>query len=194
DQRIPNGLHLACGHEQLEAVLTGIAGPRYYRCHAGNSAAADSEERHCGEVDAVDGKHLGGLGALQSHQAHITALVHDLHSGPLVPAEPRHVLFTVCCVDHDPPAAWTTIDDQVVQNSSIRLAEQVVLRLVEPETTQVVGHQRLQEVAGSRAPDLVATHVANVEQAGGGAHRLLLVPHARVLLGHVPTGEVDQTG
>src|SRR5262249_59082451 len=58
----------------------------------------------------------------------------------------------------------------------------------------VVGPQPLQDLARRRATDLVATHVAHIEQARGGTHRFLLVPHARVLLRHVPSGEVDQTG
>src|SRR5262249_27403534 len=180
--------------EQLEAVLAGVPGPRDDRRHAGNAAAADTKGGHGSEVDALHGEHFGGPGALQCQEAHVAAVVNDFPSGSLVLAEPGHVLFPVGRIDDEPPAAGAAIDDQVVDNASIRQTQQVVLCLVESEATKVVGHQTLQELARRGATDLVATHVAHVEQACGGTHRFLLVLHARVLLRHVPSGEVDQTG
>ena len=43
----------------------------------------------------------------------------------------------------------------------------------------------------ARAAELDLAHVRDVEQAGGGAHRLVLGDHAGVLHRHVPAGEVD---
>ena len=40
--------------------------------------------------------------------------------------------------------------------------------------------------------DLHLSHVRDVEEAGGRAHGAHLVDHARVLHGHLPTGEGDE--
>ena len=49
----------------------------------------------------------------------------------------------------------------------------------------------LQELARRRPFDLDLAHVRDVEHAGVGAHRAVLLDHALVLDGHLPAGERD---
>ena len=59
------------------------------------------------------------------------------------------------------------------------------------ELVDVVRERRLEQVACGRAFDLELAHVRDVEDAGVGAHRLVLLDHALVLDRHLPAGERD---
>ena len=106
--------------------------------------------------------------------------------------EVGHVGAAVAGVDDEQVAALAAVGDEVVDDAAALVREQRVLRLPGGEPVEVVREHALQERVGAAAADLHLPHVRDVEDAGGGAHGAHLVDHARVLHGHLPTGEGDE--
>ena len=81
------------------------------------------------------------------------------------------------------------IGDEVVDDPSVLVREQRVLRLTGLELVEVVRQHALQKVAGARPFHLHLAHVRDVEDAGIRPHRAVLGDDALVLHGHLPAGE-----
>ena len=81
------------------------------------------------------------------------------------------------------------VDDEVVDDSPVLVRQQRVLRLSGREPIEVVRECALQELVRARPLHLELAHVRDVEDAGIGPHRAVLLDHAGVLDGHLPPGE-----
>jgi len=57
--------------------------------------------------------------------------------------------------------------------------------------SEIVGDEAVGLLEGAGAAELDLAHVGDVEEAGGGAHRLVLLLEPGVLHRHVPAGEID---
>ena len=84
--------------------------------------------------------------------------------------------------------------DQVVDDAAALVRQQRVLRLVGLDPVEVVREQRLQELGGARPFHLELAHVRDVEDARIRADGTVLLDHALVLDGHLPTGEGNHPG
>ena len=119
-------------------------------------------------------------------------LVDERRIGRAMRGQVRDVDGAVARVDDEQVAALAAVGDEVVDDAAVLIREQRVLGLARREAVEVVGEHALQEVVRRGAGDQHLPHVRDVEDAGGGAHRAHLVDHARVLDGHLPTGEGDE--
>ena len=117
---------------------------------------------------------------------------------PRVIAHPVEILLARPGIDDEQVFVFAeTMHDDVVNKRALGIKKSGVLRLPDRQTTRVVhgnvldGRQRLR----SREADV--THVADVEDADAGAHRVVLGHDAaggRVFDGHVPAIEFNHLG
>ena len=83
------------------------------------------------------------------------------------------------------------IHDEVVEDRPALVAGAGVHGLPVDELLRVVRDEVVDDVGGVLAAQPELAHVADVEEAGGRAHRLVLVDDARVLDRHLPAREGD---
>ena len=86
------------------------------------------------------------------------------------------------------------VDQDVVDESAVFVEQPGILRLADLQSGRVVSRDVIDEGAGLRPADFDLAHVADVEQAHGFAHGMVLVEDAGVLDGHVPAAEIDHFG
>ena len=86
------------------------------------------------------------------------------------------------------------VGDQVVGDPAALVREQRVLRLRGSDPAEVVREPCLQVVGRTVAVEHELAHVRDVEDARGGANRLVLLDDRRVLHRHLPAGEGDDAG
>src|SRR5262249_13342763 len=135
---------------------------------------------------------LQGLRALHGDHARLGGLVGDVYLfAGLVLGEPVDDLGPVGGVDDHGVAVGPAVDGDVIFHAAIGVADQAVADLAVLEGGGVVGVDLLDEGEGVGAGEGQPAHVADVEQAGGGAYGGVLVGDAGVLHRHVPAGEVD---
>src|SRR5205823_320944 len=85
-------------------------------------------------------------------------------------------------------------DEHVVADAAPLVGDQAVADLPVLHGGRVVGVDRLDQVEAAGAGEGQPAHVRDVEQPGGGAHRLVLGDDAGVLHRHLPAGELDHAG
>src|SRR5438445_11521492 len=113
--------------EELEAVLARIAGARDQSVDPGHVALAKTKVRD--GLQAFAPKQLLGPRALECDQAELEGAVLDLDVARRVLAKPTQVGLAVGCVHHDKETFAAAVDDEVVDDATRLVAEQVVLRL-----------------------------------------------------------------
>src|SRR5207248_521901 len=94
-------------------------------------------------------------------------------------------------VDDHRPAVGPAVHQHVVADAAGGVAHQAVAGLAVFHRGGVVGVDVLDEVQRVGAAEGEAAHVADVEQARGGAHRAMFIDDGGVLHGHVPAAELD---
>src|SRR5207247_2638725 len=114
----------------------------------------------------------------------------DVNTLGRVLAEPVQVLLSIRCIDDDEITFLASIDDEVVDDAPVLIAEQVVLRLPDPELVNLVGHQTLKEPLRRLTGESESTHVGDVEDARDLTHGEMLVADRAVLLWHLPPAEI----
>src|SRR2546430_12988158 len=105
--------------------------------------------------------------------------------------EPLEVLLAIRSIDDDEEPLATPVNDEVVDDPTLLVAQEVVLGLAVDERRDVVGDQVLEERRRRLPRDAEAAHVRDVEQAGGAADREMLVSDVADMLGHLPAAEID---
>jgi len=84
------------------------------------------------------------------------------------------------------------IDQAVVDDAAVGLADRRVERRVVAEGSHVIGDEVLDGVEGLGAADVDPAHVADVKDPPVAAHGFVLGDDALILDRHLPAGEVDQ--
>jgi hypothetical protein len=95
--------------------------------------------------------------------------------------------------DHEAVLAGA-VDDEVVDHSARAVQQERVLRSADGDGAQVARERVVQGVHRLGADDQDLAHVGEVEEAGGGAHRVVLGEIAGVAHRHPPAGEVGEGG
>ena len=185
-------------HDDLEAVLAGVAGPR-------DEAFADGGSRE--RLERLGGSLRSGKGlphlrarvrALHRDHREIVALA-DAKPGCAFrgeAGEPREVLLRGRGVHHDAkPRFAEEVHDEVVEHVAGGVEQARVERLAGLlQLVDVVGQGPAQEIAGRRALDVEHAHVRHVEHAGIAPHGVMLVDLRAVVQRHVPAAEIDHPG
>ena len=68
-----------------------------------------------------------------------------------------------------------SIHDEIVDDPAAVQAQQSVLRLTLGQPRRGIGQRPLQQFQGVGSVELKFAHVAQIEQAGGGAHRTMFL-------------------
>ena len=193
EQGRPDRRGLLRRHEQLEAVLAGIARPRDRRAYAGHLSARERVVLDGVELDRREElQYRHGPRSLQGDQRVAAARGdgHRVARRPDLPADPGDVLGDVGGVDDQQIVpGGELVDEQVVDDSALGRGQRGVLRAPRLELPGVVRRDALHGRERVVAGDLHLAHVADVEEPGRGAHRLMLLGDAGVLNRHVPPSE-----
>ena len=129
---------------------------------------------------------------LDREQRALAGEVAHVRAGYLAFLEPPEVGSEVPGVDDEQvPELAEPVRDQVVDDAAPLVRQERVLRLARLDPVEVVRDEPLQELVRPRPLDLELSHVRHVEHACVGTHRPVLLDHARVLDGHLPSGERD---
>ena len=86
------------------------------------------------------------------------------------------------------------VDQQIVDRRAARRRQRRVLRVTDLEPARVVARDPLHRCQRVAARDLDLPHVADIEEAGGGADGAMLLADARVLHRHLPPAERRHAG
>ena len=87
--------------------------------------------------------------------------------------------------------AGDLVDQNVVEESAVAIEKSRVVCLPSLEFGRSVGGNVIHQLQRLRAAHFDLAHVAHVEYADALAHGAMFLEHARVLDGHVPSGEID---
>ena len=188
-----------CGRkDQLESVLTGVAGARNRdggcRVRIGGNVVA---ARECGRVDMeIVRECLGCGGALQGECGGGVALVFEgdvAIEAVLVGGNPVPIFVDARGV-HDEEKRFRIglIRDEIVDDTAGRVGEEGVLTFARSEFDEVVGEERVEEAFRIFSGYMELAHVGDVEESAAGANGFVLCEDARVLDGHEPTAEPDE--
>ena len=108
--------------------------------------------------------------------------------------QPPRVDLDVGRVDDEEVAVVAAVRDQVVDHPAGVVRQQRVLGLTRRDPVEVVRQEALEVVVGAFSRDLELAHVRDVEDPGMPPHREVLLDDRRVLHGHLPARERDETG
>ena len=144
------------------------------------------------EVDAgvgLQARH--GLGALDRDQRGGQALVGNLTGVTDGGADMVQVGSRVPRVDDDHEVSLArAVDQAVVNDATLVVADQVVTRLALDEVAHLVGHDLLQCGQRGLAHHAELAHVGDVEGPDAGANSHVLLAHGAVLQRHRPAAEL----
>ena len=129
---------------------------------------------------------------MQRDHIQVVALVDDLTiEGLGVFAQVLKVALAVASVHDDKDISLFPIQEHVVDRVAILQAEQRVANRADGDLRAVIRRDRVDHRNRVRPNDVVATHMAQVEQAACVANDVDLVEDWAVLDGHMPASEVD---
>ncbi len=196
EQRVPDLRGAGGGDEQLDAVLARVA-------RAAHEDVLDAGDRQAGGAEALgqltvgevrdDAARLRPLD--REHRVVVQTVVERHVEGLRLLGEPGQVLVVVGRVrDRQIVVLAELVGEEVVQDASVFLGQDAVLRPVVGDLADVVGEDALQELQRLRPFRLDLAHVGDVEDAGLGAHGVVLLLDAGVLHGHLPAGERHELG
>lgn len=180
-------------HEQLEAVLAGVAGARDQRRDAGDRSGQTGVVLQAVQIGVGERREdARGLGALHGEQRVGVPVVAHLGVEPGRPLGQRvqDDLGVGGVGDDHVLGLFEPIDDQVVQDAAVLAADHGVARPARLHGADVADQREVQQLGRLRAGDGDLTHVRQVEETGAGAHRDVLLALGAVAQRHVPAGEV----
>ena len=185
-------------YEQLEAVLTGVAGAGQQNVNAG-----DGQRHGCVVLQLAHGILVRGTGcqqnllrarALNSNQGGLIRLVDELnvevaqalaHSSVIGVNVGRvgnnHELFVA-----------QAVGNQIVDNATLVIDQDGVLCLANLQNGHVRDQSVVQERTRIRAGHTELTHVREVEDTRAGTNGFVLGNVVRVLQGHIPATEIGE--
>src|SRR4029077_7425772 len=86
------------------------------------------------------------------------------------------------------------IDEDVVFDATIFVADHGILGLRNGEFADIVGGDSLEERDSTSSGDSHPPHMAHIEEPDMGTDGMVLVHDSAVLDGHLPSGEIDEFG
>ena len=190
EQRVPDGAGIAGRDQELHPVLARVAGAADE--HVGAGHAEPRRTHPLGELAHGEPLHRrAGVWTLNGQHRVVGERVLQVRveiAG--VVAEPGQIALVVRGVgDGEVALVVEPVGEQVVQHAAVLAAEDRVLGAADGELRHVVGQQPLEEGLGVRPARLDLAHVGDVEDAGVGAHRHVLLADPLVLHRHLPAGE-----
>ena len=179
----------------LHTRLTGVAGARHQARHSSNSGLGCLHVRKRKRLGRGDWREcLRPRGPLQGKHGDIGRAVDHGHAIGCEAGDALNARGDVGGVDHQQKAVEQCVHQQVVNHPAVVVGQQGVLGLPGADAGDVVGEDRLQELAGTVAHHVDLTHVRHVEESAGGPHGQMLRAHPLVLNRHLPPGERHDLG
>ena len=150
-------------------------------------------ERHARHVDVgrLGQNRLGQRALQRQHRGAIRDIGQlDIEAGHVV-EHPGEILLDVRCVDDHHIGIGQMVDEDIIHNPAVGPAQQRVVRLALVNRRDILGGDVLKERQRGAALDFDLAHVADIEQAGGVANRVVLVHDPAILDWHLPATELD---
>jgi len=196
EQRVPDLGGVGRLEVQLVAVLARVARARDHGGHVAHGATVEVVVLQSAGVAAAQGRDgVHRPRTLDRDHGQLVGLVVELDAvtvGHL--PHPGQVAIAVAGVDAEEDLVLVAVDEDVVHGRAVlpreeRVADRAQLHLLDVRVDEELGR-----LLPPLAEQAAASHVAQVEEAGGGAHAPHLVEDAVVLHRHQEAGEVDQPG
>ncbi len=155
EDRVPELSGLVGHARELDAFLTGVAGPVHHDLDPAHLAHRPGER-----LRAVEAEALERARALHGEQRVVVRDVAHIGSAQLVLLEPLEHGGCVRRVRNDEvPVRVEPIEDDVVDDPAVLVRDERVLRVAGLELVDVVRERRLQQVARRRPFDFELAHV-----------------------------------
>ncbi len=190
---LPQPLRVLGRHEELEAVLAGVARTGDERRDPGDRARQARVVLQPVQVGVGDRlQDVRGGGALDGEQrVRVPVVTHlGVEAGDALGEGVQDGLGVARVGDDHVLGLAQAVDDQVVQDAAVLGDDHGVAGAARSDRGDVAHQGVVQEGGGLRAGDGDLAHVGQVEQTGPGADGVVLVTLTGVPQGHVPAGEV----
>jgi len=191
-ERPPDRLGVIRRAEDLEAVFTGVAGPGEPRRVPGDLGVRDGVVPEGVGVAFGQPRQYRDRGrSLDGDQRPVVAAVgyFGVEAGGPLAQGGEHGPGVGRVGDDQVPGAGEPVDDQVIEYAAVRLADHRVPGPRHRDRGDVADERVVQRLGGLRARHLDLAHVAQVEQADGGAHGRVLGGLAAIAQRQRPAGE-----
>ncbi len=192
EQRLPHAVGHVRRHEDLEAVLPGVAGARDDGARVRHLAVTEPVVLELRQLDAGERlQHFAGGRPLNGDERIAAAGVdrRNLTRHLDLLGDPGVVLGDIRRVHHEHEVVRRhPVDQHVVDERTFRGRQRGIVRLPDLQATGVVARDPLHRGERVLAGNLDLAHVADIEQPGPGSDRHVLVGDAGVLDRHVPAG------
>src|SRR6266446_1194786 len=177
----------------FEPVFTRIARAR-------NDTIFDSSDRARGDAKARYGierkfryrrENRVSLRSLYCHHRSLCTQIVQLDSIAVEPDEPFAIHVDIRGVDaQHVMLRRKPIDDEIIDRAAIGRANQRVLRLAVDEARGRIGERMLEQRERLWSPQFELAHVAQVENAGGRAHRQMLFYDTAIVERHLEAAKL----
>ncbi len=197
DERVPHRGPRRRVHEELEAVLAGVAGACDEGRDPGHASLRDPVVVDRSQVEVGErGQDPRRLGTLDGDEGgRQRPVVEDCATGREALGEGVGDDGRVGRVgDDEEPILRQAIDDEVVEDPAVGSTDHRVVRASDIEGARLGRHGGGQRVSRLRAFHEELAHVGQVEEPGMLADRAVLLDDAGVLDRHPPAGVVDHPG
>ena len=196
-QGVPDGGGGSRGNIEFETVFPGVPGTADHALRVCHRAFGEAVVPHRIQVHFGEGREdlLTGR-ALQRDQGNVVGVVRDLDIEPgRVISHPRPVLFPVACVHDENEVVGEAVDQKVVEDAPIFVAEGRVLCAARHDARRVVDRQVLDQRLRLRPTHGELAHVGHVEKACGSPDSgMFRADAARVLDRHLVAREGHHPG
>ena len=192
EQGVPEtrgGVGLAVELQTVLPRVTGSGDPAFHSRHRPQRGGEGPQRREVGAGERLDD--ADRLRALDGEQRGLVALVDDLRGREQVAPHPLEVGPATGRVDHEQEAVLHPVDDPVVDDPTAVVADHRVEGVAGGQRRDVVGDEPLQGGLGALPAEPDLTHVGEVEEAGPGPHRHVLVPDRAVAKRHLVPRKLD---
>ena len=193
EQRFGEARGIARRVVKFETVLTRVARAADQAGHPRHRALGEMVVLD--EVERDGGQRLHDAGGLRPLHGQLRVVGGPVGEGGVEPrrlfAHPCKILVDVAGVDAEEKILRPAhVDQQVVHHAARRVAHRRVEHAAGKQAGDVIRHEVIEKAGGLGAAHVDLAHVADVEEAGGAAHGLVLLEDAAVLHRHLPAGEI----
>src|SRR6266851_4163762 len=198
EKRLEQMLGARSVEQYLEPISTGIAGARHDTIlDSSDCAQGDAKARYGIERDRIEGKfgyrreNRASFGPLYRHQRSLGTHIVQLGAIAVEPDEPLAIHVDIRGVDaQHVPLGSEAVDDEVIDRATVGSAHQRVLGLAVGEARGRICQRMLEQRERPRPAQVELPHVAQVENAGGRAHRQVLFDYAAIVERHVEAAKL----
>src|SRR5260370_15509335 len=177
----------------FELVFTGIAGARHDTILDSSDGARDDAKARYG-IERKFGyrrENRPSFRPLYRHQRSLGTHIVQLGATAVEPDEPFAIHVDIRGVDaQHVPLGSEAVDNEVIDRAAVGRAHPRVLGLAVGETRGRICERMLEQRERPRPAQVELAHVAQIENAGGGADRQVLFDYAAIVERHIEAAKL----